>query len=73
MGYAEHFSIANIPFGVGSDESHEQPMPVTRLRDAVFFLADLNLESTPEVKEALLQVRSSPGKTVKAESREMQP
>ncbi|KAI1337460.1 fumarylacetoacetase [Xylariaceae sp. FL0016] len=55
MGYAEHFSIANIPYGIASDESHPDKSVVTRLGDNVFFLADLELGSDEALKKALAQ------------------
>ncbi|OIW29733.1 fumarylacetoacetase [Coniochaeta ligniaria NRRL 30616] len=51
MGYAEHFSIANIPFGIASRGSHSKPAPVTRLEDTVFFLADLDLPIDPAITQ----------------------
>jgi fumarylacetoacetase len=39
--YQSHFSLANIPFGVASSNSHPSPQCVTRLENNVIFLADL--------------------------------
>ncbi|RDW85617.1 hypothetical protein BP5796_03942 [Coleophoma crateriformis] len=39
--YADHFSIDNIPFGIGSSEFHSRETVVTRLEDTVFFLDEL--------------------------------
>lgn len=39
--YQSHFSIANIPFGVASSNSHPNPQCVTRLENNVIFLAEL--------------------------------
>ena len=38
MMYAEHFSLANIPFGIASSAVHPAKSVVTRLRNAVIFL-----------------------------------
>lgn len=59
MSYAEHFSIANIPFGIASGGSHAQPAPVTRLGDTVFFLADLDLPVDAATKQTFSQVSSA--------------
>ncbi|KAJ5831825.1 hypothetical protein N7474_000136 [Penicillium riverlandense] len=37
----DHFSINNIPFGVGSSVNHPVPQCVTRLERAIIFLGDL--------------------------------
>ncbi|KAI8625327.1 fumarylacetoacetase [Xylariaceae sp. FL1651] len=54
MTYAEHFSIANIPYGIASDTSHAKSV-ATRLGDHVFFLADLDLHCNESIKAALSQ------------------
>ena len=36
-----HFSLANIPFGIGSSTAHKSKSPVTRLEDTVIFLDEL--------------------------------
>ncbi|KAI0490641.1 fumarylacetoacetase [Xylaria cf. heliscus] len=54
MTYAEHFSIANIPYGIASDGSHVNSV-ATRLGDNVFFLADLDLSCSESVRAAFLQ------------------
>jgi fumarylacetoacetase len=58
MGYAEHFSISNIPFGIASDASHSSKAVATRLGDLVFFLSDLDLDYGEEILSALSQVSS---------------
>ncbi|SMR55831.1 unnamed protein product [Zymoseptoria tritici ST99CH_3D1] len=40
-GYASHFGIANIPFGIASSPLHPQPQCVSRFEDNVIFLADI--------------------------------
>ncbi|CAJ2507687.1 Uu.00g088730.m01.CDS01 [Anthostomella pinea] len=55
MSYTDHFSIANIPYGIASDASHADKAVVTRLEDLVFFLAELDLEGSESVKSALSQ------------------
>lgn len=57
MGYAEHFSIANLPYGIASSKSHPEKAVATRLEDVVIFLADLDLQCSDHVKSALQQVR----------------
>ncbi|KAI0408253.1 fumarylacetoacetase [Xylaria palmicola] len=54
MAYAEHFSIANIPYGIASDKSHSKAV-VTRLGDNVFFLGDLDLECGKGIRDALAE------------------
>lgn len=39
--FGDHFSIANIPFGVASSDSHPNPQCVTRLDNRVFFLDEI--------------------------------
>jgi len=39
--YADHFSIANIPFGIASSSTHSKPGIVTRLKEDVIFLSSL--------------------------------
>ncbi|KAJ5381924.1 uncharacterized protein N7496_004352 [Penicillium cataractarum] len=41
VDYQSHFSIANIPFGVASSNTHPKPQCVTRLENNVIFLAEL--------------------------------
>ncbi|KAI0023550.1 fumarylacetoacetase [Xylariomycetidae sp. FL0641] len=55
MTYAEHFSIANIPYGIASDGSHPDKAVVTRLGDDVIFLADLELDCKDAVKTTFSQ------------------
>lgn len=40
-GYASHFGLANIPFGIASSDLHATPQCVTRYEDSVIFLAEL--------------------------------
>lgn len=51
-GYASHFGLANIPFGIASSRIHPSPQSVTRYEDNVIFLADLH--------EALADIASLP-------------
>ena len=53
-GYASHFGIANIPFGIASSQQHPTPQCVTRFEDTVIFLADISsLQEEEELKNAL--------------------
>ena len=38
--YSHHFSVYNVPFGIGSSKSHPRPQAVTRVRNSVLFLHD---------------------------------
>lgn len=58
MTYNDHFSIANIPYGIASDASHANSV-VTRLEDKIFFLSDLSLDYTEDMKAAVSQVSHS--------------
>jgi len=40
-GYASHFGINNIPFGIASSTTHPNPQCVSRFKDQVIFLADI--------------------------------
>jgi len=40
--YTSHFSIANIPYGIGSSTAHPTPQAVTRIDDTVIFLSSLS-------------------------------
>ncbi|KAJ6007497.1 hypothetical protein N7540_011473 [Penicillium herquei] len=40
--YSSHFSLANIPFGIASSETHANPQCVTRLENTVIFLDGLH-------------------------------
>ncbi|KAF7193199.1 Fumarylacetoacetase [Pseudocercospora fuligena] len=40
-GYAAHFGVENIPYGIASTASHRKPTCVTRFEDNVIFLATL--------------------------------
>lgn len=56
MGYAEHFSLSNIPFGIADTDRRAQPGVVTRLEDTVFFLSDLDLDTDPVTRATFSQV-----------------
>jgi fumarylacetoacetase len=59
MTYSDHFSIANIPYGIASTkgDTHREPAVATRLGDKVIFLNGLKLDVSSAVKEALSKVR----------------
>lgn len=38
---ADHFSLANIPFGIATSRKHPKKSVVTRLENNVIFLLDL--------------------------------
>lgn len=59
MIFSEHFSIANIPYGIASSANHSRGV-ATRLGDLVIFLADLGLEASDQIKLALSQVVTRP-------------
>jgi fumarylacetoacetase len=40
-GYASHFGLSNIPFGIASSAQHSKPQCATRYEDDVIFLADI--------------------------------
>jgi len=40
-GYASHFGLSNIPFGIASSAQHSAPQHASRYEDNVIFLADL--------------------------------
>ncbi|KAK1585904.1 fumarylacetoacetase [Colletotrichum navitas] len=54
MSFSEHFSIANIPFGIASTSTRPKSV-VTRVEDSIVFLSDLGLEASENVKSALCQ------------------
>ncbi|KAI1312778.1 fumarylacetoacetase [Xylaria venustula] len=54
MDRIEHFSLANLPFGIASDRTHTKSV-VTRLEDNVFFLSDLELRCDPHMRDAISQ------------------
>ena len=56
MAYAEHFSLANLPYGIASSSAHPEKAVATRLHDFVIFLADLPLDCSDVVKAALTKV-----------------
>jgi fumarylacetoacetase len=39
--YADHFSLANIPFGIASAKGHTESQPVSRIENTVIFLQEL--------------------------------
>lgn len=50
-GYASHFGINNIPYGIASSSKRQQPQAVTRIGDSVVFLAELaNHESFNSIR-----------------------
>ncbi|KAK8101712.1 fumarylacetoacetate hydrolase FahA [Apiospora kogelbergensis] len=53
MAYTDHFSLANLPYGIASCKEHPEKAVATRLHDLVIFLADLPLECAENVKSAL--------------------
>ncbi|KAK8030574.1 hypothetical protein PG990_000308 [Apiospora arundinis] len=53
MAYTEHFSLANLPYGIASCSAHPDRAVATRLNDFVIFLADLPLDCSDIVKSAL--------------------
>ncbi|KAK8017524.1 hypothetical protein PG993_013850 [Apiospora rasikravindrae] len=53
MAYTEHFSIANLPFGIASCSAYPEKAVATRLCDLVIFLADLPLDCSDVVKSTL--------------------
>jgi fumarylacetoacetase len=60
--YTEHFSLANIPFGIASSTVHPAKSVVTRLCDDVIFLdrlveANVLSDLSLELIEALSQVQ----------------
>jgi fumarylacetoacetase len=57
MSFGDHFSIANLPYGIASLKTGEgkEKAVVTRLGDLVIFLAALNLDVSDEIKQALNQ------------------
>lgn len=56
MAYTEHFSLANLPYGIVSCSAHPEKAVATRLQDFVVFLADLSLDCSDDVKSALTKV-----------------
>lgn len=58
MSFSNHFSIRNIPYGIASSSSHPQKAVVTRVHDHVFFLSDLPIQTSEEIRQAFAQVRS---------------
>ncbi|KAK8135392.1 hypothetical protein PG984_003332 [Apiospora sp. TS-2023a] len=53
MAYTEHFSLANLPYGIASCSAHPEKAVATRLNDFILFLADLPLDCSDNVKSAL--------------------
>lgn len=58
MSFSNHFSIRNIPYGIATSSSHPQKTVATRLHDHVFFLSDLPIQTSEEIRQAFAQVRS---------------
>jgi hypothetical protein len=60
MAYSNHFSIANLPYGIASSlsDAHRERAVATRLADKVVFLSDLALDVTDEARAAFKQVGS---------------
>lgn len=59
MDFSNHFSIKNIPYGIATSSSHPEKAVATRLHDRVFFLGDLPIQTSEDIKQAFAQVRSS--------------
>lgn len=57
MSFSNHFSIRNVPYGIATSSSHPQKAVVTRVHDQVFFLSDLPVQTSEEVRQAFAQVR----------------
>lgn len=59
MAYSDHFSIANLPYGIAStlSDAHRDGAVVTRLGDTVIFMSDLSLDITARAKAAIGRVR----------------
>jgi fumarylacetoacetase len=53
-GYASHFGISNIPFGIASSSLHSHPQCVSRFEDNVIFLAEIPSLSEGLVPAAIL-------------------
>lgn len=58
MSFSNHFSIRNVPYGIATSSSHPEKAVVTRVHDCVFFLSDLPIQTSEEVRQAFVQVRS---------------
>lgn len=58
-GYASHFGLSNIPFGIASSAQHSVPQHASRYEDNVIFLADLNQE-LGDIKDLPKDVFSKP-------------
>lgn len=59
MSFSDHFSIANIPYGIGTSHGRSERAVVTRLHDKVFFLDELELQCSEDVRATFQQVGSS--------------
>ncbi|KAI3392896.1 hypothetical protein diail_5029 [Diaporthe ilicicola] len=55
MSFSDHFSIRNIPYGIATSSSHPQKAVVTRVHDHVFFLSDLPIQISEEIRQAIAQ------------------
>ena len=58
-GYASHFGLSNIPFGIASSAQHSAPQTASRYEDNVIFLADLQ-EELADIKDLPKDVFSQP-------------
>ncbi|TLD08067.1 hypothetical protein PspLS_10584 [Pyricularia sp. CBS 133598] len=58
-GWAHHFSVANIPFGIASSPRFPSPQPATRVDNDVIFLAKVQeqglLSSVPDLPGAVFK------------------
>ncbi|KAK2000350.1 fumarylacetoacetase [Colletotrichum falcatum] len=54
MSFSDHFSVANIPYGIASTPKRARGV-ATRVEDSVVFLADLDIEASEQIKSALSQ------------------
>jgi fumarylacetoacetase len=58
-GYASHFGISNIPFGIASSVQHSEPQCTSRYEDDVIFLADIS-KDLGDIQELPKDVFSQP-------------
>lgn len=71
MSFSNHFSIRNVPYGIATSSNHPQKAVVTRVHDHVFFLSDLPMQTSEEVKQAFAQVRSGKPEAEKSQCLEL--
>lgn len=71
MSFSNHFSIRNVPYGIATSSSHAQKAVVTRVHDHVFFLSDLPIQTSEEVRQAFAQVRSDKTEAEKSQCLEL--